>query len=630
MLYYPLSSKEFTFENIFSSESISPPIFYSLRNYGIGYFHIIPNTNLNNTIVLYSSPPVYTIENGIKFLLQIDERSLDMASLTIIDENVFEYRKTIYLNKSNFKILFFSEKEAKISILKSKSSLPTKNLDKYLENFLIVPETNCRQFEINLVEINKSIAEIKFYTAIDKKINHFKGLIYGMAVGIYDKSTRDGIPFKKALREVTNLFAEFKSRISNNDSPKKLKNESILQLSTNLFTAIDFLGHQYDQPLTVVDLDTPELITILFENITHITSLDDAEQYVKKILIDDEINETNEYQNLKNIIINRFSNQSKRSKTATLKDEISLFMDSAGSNKFQDLEGHNLKIKTILHEIERDYSTQLQKDIEKSNLSLESIKYDFMKNEIQTADSFYSLAAEELRDVNIICNTILRYVINEKVAGKELVLRIVEDIGNHFSKTGKQTNLYQYLNNQIDGYSFEKVLSPVLRNFVAFIFNFDSLEKLENFIVNKNIQENWIAYTFWGAFNGFANLSGNFTKTIFSQDENAIQTYIDDYLKYYIDIINDINYDDTVSDIVNENQSDYYINPQAHLIDQFYKKFVEGKYKLTKDQFSSVFSIKDKTAFYNEVKAKFGINKKMSEKLYNSIKRDFDSPLLFT
>jgi hypothetical protein len=129
---------------------------------------------------------------------------------------------------------------------------------------------------------------------------------------------------------------------------------------------------------------------------------------------------------------------------------------------------------------------------------------------------------------------------------------------------------------------------------------------------------------FWGAFNGFANLSGNFTRAIFSENGKQIQDYIDKYLSGYIEIVNNSNFDS-----VNENESEYSQNSQSQVLNQFFQKFVEGKYKLTINQFSSILPIKDKTFFYNEAKAKFGMNKKDSEKLFNSIKRNLDSPLLF-
>ena len=61
------------------------------------------------------------------------------------------------------------------------------------------------------------------------------------------------------------------------------------------------------------------------------------------------------------------------------------------------------------------------------------------------------------------------------------------------------------------------------------------------------------------------------------------------------------------------------------MIDVFYEKFVVGKYKLSKEQFAEVISIEDKNIFYNVVKSKFKINRKDSEKLFASIRKDFNS-----
>lgn len=113
------------------------------------------------------------------------------------------------------------------------------------------------------------------------------------------------------------------------------------------------------------------------------------------------------------------------------------------------------------------------------------------------------------------------------------VLPIVENVGNLLSK-GKHTKtsqLYQYLNNEINVYSLEKVSSVVMQNFVAFVFNPDSIEKLENFTETKSIEERWMSFAFWCAYNGFANTSKNFVKPIFESGNRDLQRSIDFHLR---------------------------------------------------------------------------------------------------
>ena len=53
-LFIPTSS--LNFNNILSSESISPKAFYALRGYGYARWQEVEQNNLDNVILLYSQP----------------------------------------------------------------------------------------------------------------------------------------------------------------------------------------------------------------------------------------------------------------------------------------------------------------------------------------------------------------------------------------------------------------------------------------------------------------------------------------------------------------------------------------------------------------------------------------------
>ena len=104
---------------------------------------------------------------------------------------------------------------------------------------------------------------------------------------------------------------------------------------------------------------------------------------------------------------------------------------------------------------------------------------------------------------------------------------------------------------------------------------------------------------------------------------------MEEYLKDYIDTLKALNPGSSPNHYVEEKKENY---DKFYNIDQaknFYQTFVADKFNLSKEEFISVYSIKDKEVFYTEVKSKFKMNKKTAEKLFVSIKRDFDSPLLF-
>ena len=102
-----------------------------------------------------------------------------------IDEGVIGYQKTINLNKNNFQVFFFSEKEKKITFLTSETSLPTKGLKKYEKNFKLITEAECKKFDLHdLDQLKLETKNLKEHISFDRKYNYFKGFIYGQPRGL--------------------------------------------------------------------------------------------------------------------------------------------------------------------------------------------------------------------------------------------------------------------------------------------------------------------------------------------------------------------------------------------------------------------------------------------------------------
>lgn len=223
--YYPLSTRDFTFENIFSSESISPAIYYAQRAFGFDYFPVLSGINHERTIILFNEPPVYQDDNNSKFILQIAEGAINHDELVFLTEGVFAYNSTIYFEREHLSLLFFSAKDLKITILKAGTSLPTKATEKYASSFKIINESICKNFpvigtnEINLTE------DITLKVALDKRYNHLKGFIYGLVIGQIANDRKKEFGLKVRYQEITNAFAELKSRLDDHGM-KNIKGES--------------------------------------------------------------------------------------------------------------------------------------------------------------------------------------------------------------------------------------------------------------------------------------------------------------------------------------------------------------------------------------------------------------------
>ncbi|UUW08668.1 hypothetical protein NLG42_21505 [Flavobacterium plurextorum] len=635
--YYPLSSKDFTFENIFSSESISPPFFYKNRGFGIDYFYVIPIINHNDAIILFSEPPVYELTDNYKFILQIDENSLDLDNLIFLQEGVFAYQKTIYLDKSNFILNFFSEKDKRVSILKAATSLPTKNIGKFLNNFQVIDEKSCVNYVFKSELYNFDTTTSYIVLQEDKKFNQFKGLVYGVTTGLYNYQPREEKLFRRLLREIVNSFAELKSRLvegktSNSKNQDKKTEDENYFYTKQLLDLINLAKETYYDIYGDLNFNEDVLAEILHEKLDSVSSIEDANQFIKNVKIGDEAFGTFKFQDLKKKFSN-YSDQHQFEPIDRLGILINQFIDKSLNNaKYNyDLTELNDNIKILIYEIDQHASIILRAKFKLEDFSIDNLVYDFDKNEINVKDKFQGLSDNELVDMISINNIILKFSEqNNKILKKDAILNIVKEVGNFFSKGNKETLLYQYLNNEIDTYAFEKITNSVMKNFVAFIFNIQSLEKLESFIDKKNIENDWMAYSFWGSFNGFANLSGNFTKTLFSSEGENIQVYLDQYFEKYVKILKNLKVEVISIGPLSKNEV---LNSEelfpSNSVDNFYVKLVFGNYDISKEGLLTLIPIKDKEAFCIEAKLKFKMNKKKAEKLFNVIKQNFDSPLLF-
>jgi len=628
-LYYPLSSKKFTFENVFSSESISPPSFYEKRGFGIGYFNVLPEINHNDAIILYSKPPKYELESGVKFVLEIDTNLVDIDSLIFLSEGVFAYQKTIYLNAFNFRILFFSEKDMKVTLLKAETSLPTKKLGKYFENFKLISENECFQFrEIGDPKIVLSEKAMKYLIAQDKKYNHFKGFIYGLVCGLFNIRPQEEVLFNRLLREIVNSFAEFKSRIYDVRQYPKYSNSSAGTgkdfYLNRLLNSLEIAEQAYFDFFSDNTFSDEDLYEMLLEDISRFNSIDEVKQYINICYLDDELLGTNKIEKIKDRYLQNIISKNGNIYLKKLKSQIKTFAEEASANKTKiNLNELNSEIKVTLIELENSFNLKSQNLNSIELISLNGVDFNLEKNEITINNKFQNLHNDEVRDIILIVNILFRFSQNiQDIEQKKMsIMNIVRDVGEIFNKSGKETLLYQYLNNETDTYSFEKISSSVLKNFVAFIFNIESLERLEKFIDSKNIEKPWLAYAFWGAFNGFANLSGNFTRFVFDNKARKMQSYLDEYLMKFVAILKVLHLDENLI------LESYGVEPSP--MEVFYENYIAGKYNLSIEELAKLIEIKNKTDFHKTLKVKFKISKKDSDNLFELIKRDLNSPLLF-
>jgi hypothetical protein len=589
--YYPLCTNDFVFENIFASESVSPICFYKERKFGIDYFFKIPKLHIENAIILFNQPPKFSINqsntDGVKFLLEIDSKYLDKDSIICVEnEKIIAYQKTIYLNKDNFKIYFFSEQEKKITLLKSFNSLPTKGLMKYEDNFYIISENKCKDFSLSYIsdisfDKNKFQKEILF----DRKFNYFKGLIYGLSVGIISNKSKEEIELNRSLQEITNAFSIIKNRLEH-DNQKGTNRHNTPQIfisgineklddaiwqSEKLFLRI--FPNKIPTEQDIIDFLVSNNPTLFESNL-------EAKKYIELRKFDDEIDGTDKY---KNLYKHYLSQNGGNSFYKNLRHLIRSYITAT----YNEREEISYKFKILIFQIDKFISSEFLKNTSDKQFNLKTIKYDFYNNRLSFEKDFHHLTPNEIEEFSTIINILLN---NPKFGNgetnKEQILSIVKSVGSNIIKKdgdGEATSLYKYLTNKLTNYPLDAPKSIVMANFVAFVFNIDSIEKLQSYLENKSIEKHWIAISFWCTFNGFAKISKNFVKPIFDTNNELMQRNIDNYLETIFFKQNNLSESQNKLSLLDTSNDK-----------NFYIEYVQNKYNISYEDFYKLVVLKEK------------------------------------
>ena len=207
--YIPTSS--LNFNNILSTESISPKVFYEKRGFGYSRWWSIDENNIENITLLFDSPhqferPSSDIEDH-EMLIEINTND----EYNKITDGVYYSDKTIYLNPWQTKIYFFSDSVKRTVLSLSDSSLETKMVRLYQRQIIVASFDG--KYPIIRDGITVNPEDTNTYIEEDYIINKMKGLLYGYYIGANLSSTKEQIRKLDSLREIQNIFSSGVSNI---------------------------------------------------------------------------------------------------------------------------------------------------------------------------------------------------------------------------------------------------------------------------------------------------------------------------------------------------------------------------------------------------------------------------------
>lgn len=485
-LYIPTST--LNFNNILSSESISPKAFYSKRNFGIKRWINIPENNLENAIVLYSNlcyferPKSDLEDNPMTIEIEVDDAFI--SELKKVDDDIFLSDKSIFLNPWNT-TFFFNSVEDKVVILSmSNNILENKLVNLYKKRMrIITSEDRYKQIE-NIMDRPLNEEEIKK----DYLINKMKGCLYGYYIGGLLSTTEDHVKQLNILREIKNIFVAIHTSIDK--QAKEFQKDEFYHLYDKLLKC----NPMYKKIQQIVDNKkitdkSDEILCSLEGNLGCITEYTDKKskrEYLLNGLFEEGEN------NLSIAFVDKEIKQEK--------DKISEDKEKIDINK-AEIVLKNLKVNTI--SIIEDYQ---QRELFKAWVNETLLKECYDRN--------ISSFTTELSDDITTC-------------AKE----IYESSGGQWDTCEIREKLNSLRKHIQSGEEFRfDFKNDIISSIAAVLTNGNNWEKLLYFMQSKNMTNYKLAFAMFGTLNGFADLTRDFTDVLLTEDREYVA---DVYCEFY-------------------------------------------------------------------------------------------------
>lgn len=463
--YIPTSS--LNFNNILSTESLSPKAFYDKRGFGYSRWFTVEENNTEHITLLYGTPhmferPMSDIEDH-PMLLEIDTDE----TFPQLAEDIFYTDRTIYLNPWQTKFIFFNEKDRMTAMSLSDSSLETKLVRLYQRKIYV------HQFEgtypIVQVPSSLSVGDMNKYVEDDYIINKMKGLLYGYYIGANFSSTKEHVQKLDTLREVQNIFSSVLS--SYDRVPSNVQRNRLNQL----FDYLDSLQPIYiDLEKEIGNKQLVDKIFSIFRQHGYIFTSFDRSKLIYGLQSDGENNQS----------------------LAWVNREISY-------------------AKTLME----SYVVNLDPD--KGEIIISS-KDKVIAQKAITDNLLSNLFITWTNDV--LCSKSFNGKINSIKEGlsDEITKSAKNVIGVEWDNSPIRTYLNQ-LRRHVRGEEFNQIWdNGLLSSISAVLIKGDEWEQLLKFMQSKGMHDYRIAFAFYGVLHGFANLTRDFTDLLLNKESNYV------------------------------------------------------------------------------------------------------------
>ena len=457
-LYIPTTT--LNFNNILSSETISPKAFYGKRGYGYKRWETVAENCLENGILLYKEPFSFNRpSNGLDdypMLIELEMDESEIAELEPCGDWGYKSSYSLMLTPVTTRFIFFSEGHKRIAMSKSETSAETKLTRLYCGRLSVesYPESS---LEYDVADFETPDNEA---LETDKCQNKIKGFAYGYTIGRMLSRTEPGVKKLNARYDVRDIVA---SIMSGGEGVVTKEQDETLARDLLLF------DNYYVSLLGKIGKETADVAYSLLEKQSsgYNSKRKEYLSYLRKCL-----SEKEKWDSLQQWIT-KFINEAEAERA----DDYNIF-DDDGQAEIAVMHGKLTKINDGAKYID---------------------EYKMLVNDVFTSDEY-----------------------NGKVSTfrMDLANDVTKCVKRKYEDKWEASEIRTYLNAMRHYVAGEQFTQPwtdgVLSSITAVIMKGEDWEGLFRFMVSKGMCDYRYAFGLYGALNGFANLTRDFTDILFA------------------------------------------------------------------------------------------------------------------
>lgn len=462
-IYIPTST--LNLDSILSSDSISPKSFYQDRVFGNKYWYEVEENNFDNVILLYKTPHCFSRPKGDledhPMLIEFDTDE----EFPNVQDGVLYSDHTLYFNPWKTCFHFFEEHDRVVALSLVSHSIEAKMYRLYYKKML-VSKFDGEIPPIDVVpNISKNVAEL----TKDVRINSIKGAFYGYYIGALLSASKDDVDELNIYREILNISS---SIISSEDMNPTQSQNNRLQI---LFGKLRKKEAIY----------------------TELTKVLGCEELVEAVTV----------------VLQRYGKSPFENKCEQLIQSLKKDSDKELSFLKKELDRLQIQVSRKRVPLSIDKAEILLSENETLLLSPEIVEHNVDKQLFEHWINQYFTKKGSLRKIG-----------SQKVSlSDELTDEAKSCIEDEKWKESREREFLNNLRRHARGEEFaEPWRNDVLSSIAAVITKGDDWETLLVYMQKREMTDYRLAFAFYGAIVGFANLPQDFTNLLYDLDRKYV------------------------------------------------------------------------------------------------------------